>query len=124
VVRVRWAAVTALLSIALVAGVSIGSRGADTRPAGAKPATPLESAVRPAQPFAAVSFEGTAAVDQRALRAGKSALPFALAPAVFTLLAAVRRRSSEWRRDALGKPAARTRRHSIVLRAPPSLASV
>jgi len=124
VARIRRAALVAALAVAAAAAVSVGPRAPDSWRDDRTPASSLEASVRPAQPLAAVSADSTPGLEQRALRPAKTLLPFALSPTIAIVLAAMWRSSLVRQRDGRGEPVVRTRRHSIVLRAPPFLAPV
>jgi hypothetical protein len=123
VVRIRCAAMVAALAVAAAAAVSVGPRAPYSGREGAMATSSRAASVRPIQPLAAVSVDSAPGLEQRALRPAKTLLPFALAPILFTVLAANWRTSLVRRRADRGAPVRLTRRHSIVLRAPPLLAS-
>jgi hypothetical protein len=114
----------AALAVAAAAAIHVGPRAAESGHGDTLATSSLEASAGPARPLAAVLVGNTSAFEQQVMRSAKTLLPFVLAPLTFIVAAARSRSAPAPRRGDRGTPAGLSRRHSIVLRAPPFSAPV
>jgi len=119
--RARCAGLVAVLAITMAVGLAVDSSAPESRRDGA-PTSSLAASVDPAIPIAAVRTDAAPRLEQWAPRTTRASLAFALAPIVAACLAVL------WisrlpHRKAGGAVPGLIRRHTVVLRAPPSFAT-